>query len=832
MPNQGEPIFEAREAQRRIDEAARASHLELRRLAEPGIPGLVVADLNGRVLEANDAFLAMLGYSRAELEAGKIGWDELNLPETRPLDERALEQIKALGAAMPYEKEMVHRDGRTVPVLLCPAALAGAPGEVICLILDTTELKRAKAARDRLESELTRRVAERTAELEDAKRRLREESGARMRAEADRQQLVGQLDESLAMLDALWKSAPIGLGYVDRDLRYVRINDKLASIHGMPVEAHIGRGVSEVSPSVDPHIVDRIRGVLETGQPVLDAELSGEKPANRGQHGWWLVSYYPVKLGGRTLGVGVLLKDITERKRAEQELSSSRLRLDIALAAARCGWFDWDLRTGVIVASKELEALYGLPPGGFGGTYAAWRELVHPEDLSEVEAPLSRALVTGDYFQDFRVVWPDGTIRWLLARSRIIRDPAGQPLRMVGVNVDITDLKQAEGALRANEARLRLLLERAPAILWTTDTHLRLTASMGAGLARGGLAPGEMMGAHVSEFLGVEDPGSAAIAAHLGALRGEEGGYEQEWRGRTLQVRVTPLSDHKRKTSGVVGMGVDITERVEAQHRIEALAAERGRLLAQSEEAVRARDVFLAVASHELRTPLTPLRISLQILQREHAKRPHDDRLSGRVEVAIRQVDRLSHLVENMLDIARGTMGWRVAIEPRAIDVAQLVRDVAARFTRDAARARSPLELCLVSPAMAWVDPAHIELVLGSLLSNAIKYGAGKPIEVSVERRPEVIRLAVRDHGAGVAPEERERIFGLFARAVSERRYGGLGLGLYIARQIVDASGGRITCSGEPGAGATFEVELPVGPPAQANAVSSAEPLDPGHQDV
>lgn len=278
-------------------------------------------------------------------------------------------------------------------------------------------------------------------------------------------------------------------------------------------------------------------------------------------------------------------------------------------------------------------------------------------------------------------------------------------------------------------------------------------------------------------------------------------------------------------------------------------APDAGHLLACAEEAVRARDVFLAVASHELRTPLTPLRLNLQLLQRELAGRPELEHLSRQVEVALRQIDRLSSLAENLLDIARGTLGWRLPIEARAVDLTELAREVAARFAGEAARARSPIELRLDAPAIGWIDPARIALVLASLLSNAIKYGAGRPVTVRVRSRPGWVRVSVEDQGIGIAKEEKDRIFGLFERAVSERRYGGLGLGLYIAKQIVDAHGGRIACSSEPGRGATFEVDLPAadgrvgaapevygraGPDAGAKAgdASAAEPLDPGHEDV
>jgi PAS domain S-box-containing protein len=259
-----------------------------------------------------------------------------------------------------------------------------------------------------------------------------------------------------------------------------------------------------------------------------------------------------------------------------------------------------------------------------------------------------------------------------------------------------------------------------------------------------------------------------------------------------------------------IGTSLDITERKEAE-------VERQRLLHQAEEALRVRDVFLTVASHELRTPLMPLRLNLQMVQRALGTRQPEQHLPECIEVALRQVDRLSRLVEDMLDVARGRP-WQITIQTTEVDMAKLCADVAARFADLASRARCTIELRASPLAIARIDPARIEQVVEHLLSNAIKYGAGAPITLRVEPRPGRVVVAVEDHGIGIAPDAQEKIFGLFVHAASELRYGGLGLGLYIARQIVEAHGGRISCSSRPGAGATFEVDLPTGPTARQEA--------------
>ena len=175
-----------------------------------------------------------------------------------------------------------------------------------------------------------------------------------------------------------------------------------------------------------------------------------------------------------------------------------------------------------------------------------------------------------------------------------------------------------------------------------------------------------------------------------------------------------------------------------------------------------------------------------------------------------RQGTRLTHLVEALLDVARLSTG-RLQLGREEFDLAELAREVTGRFAEDLARAGCELQLHLRPVRGCW-DRLRVEQVLTNLLANAIKFGPGQPIEVHVEGEGGLARLVVRDHGQGISPEAQQRIFERFERAVSFRSFGGLGLGLYVSRQIADAHGGRIRVASEPGHGATFTVELPALP--------------------
>jgi signal transduction histidine kinase len=184
-------------------------------------------------------------------------------------------------------------------------------------------------------------------------------------------------------------------------------------------------------------------------------------------------------------------------------------------------------------------------------------------------------------------------------------------------------------------------------------------------------------------------------------------------------------------------------------------------------------------------------------------------RLLGHLEVSRRQVKKLAELMNGLLDVARLSEG-RLRIEREEMDLVGLVREVAARLHPQAEQAGSPLVLETDEPVVGQWDRLRLEQVVSHLLSNAIKYGAGHPVSVLVQRTGERAVLAVRDRGIGIEPQVLARLFRKFERGVSERHYGGLGLGLYVTQQILRAMGGSVSAESTPGQGSTFTVELPL----------------------
>jgi signal transduction histidine kinase len=249
-----------------------------------------------------------------------------------------------------------------------------------------------------------------------------------------------------------------------------------------------------------------------------------------------------------------------------------------------------------------------------------------------------------------------------------------------------------------------------------------------------------------------------------------------------------------------------------------AVALDNARLYQQAQLAVSMRDEFLQVAAHELRTPITSLKLHLQSLLRAantSGPPPSMEKLRTQLEAADRIAGKLNVLVSELLDISRITAG-SLHLTLEEVDLSSVVREVASRFEGQAAQAGSQLHVAADTPLVGHWDRLRLEQVTANLLSNAIKYGAGTPVHIETGATGDRATLVVRDGGIGIEPEALPRLFGRFERAVSGRHYGGLGLGLYITREIVQALSGTVRVESAPGKGAAFTVELLLGVPGDA----------------
>jgi PAS domain S-box-containing protein len=325
-----------------------------------------------------------------------------------------------------------------------------------------------------------------------------------------------------------------------------------------------------------------------------------------------------------------------------------------------------------------------------------------------------------------------------------------------------------------------------------------------------GYSSSEAIGRHFSIFYPAEaiargDPEHELMSAVRDGRFEEEGiRIRKDGSAYWAHVVITALRDESGRAWGFSKLVRETT----AQRRSEE---ERTRLVSKLTEALRARDEFLSVASHEFKTPLTTLQLQVQSLQRgarrELAAAAASDRLAAKLAMIERQVERMTELINNLLDVS-GIMAGRLRMKIEDVDLAAVTRDIAARLRGPLADAGCELLLDAETPVTGRWSRLRIEGIVTNLLLNAMKYGPGKPIWLTVRAMGGDARLEVRDHGIGIAEGDQARIFERFERAVSEQ-YSGIGVGLWVVRQTVEAFGGTVRVKSAVGAGSTFTVDLP-----------------------
>lgn len=505
---------------------------------------------------------------------------------------------------------------------------------------------------------------------------------------------------------------------------------------------------------------------------------------------------------------------------------------------------------------------------------SGWLEALHPEDRERVAHGWAQAVAHKAHVEmEYRLRRPDGSYTWTVARAAPVLNEDGSVREWIGTNTDITEKKRVEyqqkflvsaTAALAESLNVDVTLEKAAQVAvnsiadWCIITVLdsrsgnpRRVAVTNRDAARAQqfrTATEGLLGENRFSFgtAHVLRTGEAQLLPRfeeplVGELSAAHPDIEEMVRelaprslmavpmrvagGRILGVITLMTTNESRR-----GYGAPDLAFAEEFARRCAIAIENAQLLKQAQEAIEARDEFLAVASHELKTPLTPLLLQLHTLQKklhEYAREEQQAWLAQRLDKLGRQGERLNRLISQLLDLAR-IVGGRLQLEPDLVELTALVRDVVAEFKEqgELTRSGSDVRLQLEDSVVGQWDRMRLEQVITNLLSNALKYGAGKPVTVSVAVRNEAAQITVQDQGIGIAPQDQERIFGRFERAASVRHYGGLGLGLFIVRQIVEAMGGTIRVVSDPGKGATFIAQLPLNLPRE-QPVETPQPILP-----
>lgn len=733
--SQGRPAAEQTPA----DAAPRASEIRYRRLVDSNIIGVIVANTDGRVIEANDRFLGMLGYTRADVEAGRVRWDTITPPEWRAVDEHILQQLQAVGACAPCEKECLHRDGHRVPILAAVALLDGIGGDCICLIDDLTQRRQAQEA------------------ARESEKRLR------------------------SLIDGLGPSMFVGLLTPDGTL--IEVNQAALTATGLTREDMLGRPCADIYPftysrDVQQQLNEAIdrsaRG--EASRYDMEIRTADDQPI--------IIDFSLQPLRGESGRVEFLVPSavvITERKQAEDALREREHRLSEAQRVAQLGSWTIELPSFRLIWSEEMYRIYGVSPETFVPSIESALGCLHPDDRPLMQEWI-RACVANEKPGDLevRAIHPDANTRTVLGRGESVQDEANRPIRVIGTVQDITERKRAE----VEKIRLHRVLEAILNEIYIFDnTTLRFEYANDCAQRNLGYSMDALRALTPLDLK--PEFSEAGFNQLIGPLRRHEQPKLQfETVHRRADGSLYPVEVHLQlieRDGESVFLAVinDITERRVAETAIEQanlrLQTLSRRLLdiQETERRQIARELH-----DDIGQALSAAKINLQSLQRD----PDPGDMASRLQDTIA-------IVEDTLERVRSLS---VEMRPTLLDDLGLAAALRWLADREASRANLGLEFHCTAPDTRLdtsVETACFR-VAQEALANIVKHAGARNIVVDLQAQGGRLHLRVSDDGAG------------FDVAAAHRRAArGASLGLLGMEERAALAGGGIEWSSTSGQG-------------------------------
>ncbi len=749
--------------ERRKDFATREAFNEdtFRTLFQTASIGMVISETGTRrLLHVNEKFCQITGYARQEL----IGMRALDLthPDDRRSDDEKYQLAMRSGASQNLsEKRYLRKDGSVAWVRINASYVRGAAGEplrTMAVVEDVTERMQAEAAARQTE------------------RRLK------------------------TFLDGI----PDRVRMKDAEGRYVAASLSDAQALGVAtVDEIIGKTLADFRPAAV------ARREMDEDREIMRSRRTLRAEHRRGDGQWYDVIKAPIwDESGKPAGVVTVARDITERKRIEEELRETEYRLREFLDGIPSrAWFK-DAQGRYLMLNSREAAARGSQADSMIGKSA--QELLTAEEADLVDAEDNRVLEEGKTMRIERQSNVNG--EWHEIVKAPVRSRDGAVIGIVGVSRDISERKRAETALRESESRLRAFLDAIPDPAWLKDTDGRFSAVNRSYAATVGLSPADILGKRSLDLVPLNSAAALDVEAEdqqvmkaAGPMRFERA-FIRDAESRWHEIIKAPIRGEDGAVIGLVAVARDIGERKRAEAELRAAKA-------AAEDANRAKGEFLSHMSHELRTPMNAI---LGFTELALLEQPDASQVEHLIKITAASKS-LLRVINDVLDFERVEAG-KVQLESidfRLSDVLQNVRDVVEHSAAEKGLALRMTAEDGVPPRLNG-DPVRVGQVLINLCANAVKFTARGTVELRVRAdaatsAPRMLHFSVRDTGIGISAEEQARLFQPFTQADSSttRRYGGTGLGLVICKRLIELMGGRIWIESKAGAGTTVQFTLP-----------------------
>jgi len=601
------------------------------------------------------------------------------------------------------------------------------------------------------------------------------------------------------------ESLPLHFFCKDLDGRMLFANQRCYDLMGITPEQFIGKTDYDLFPKelADKYTADDAK-IIETGEPYEDVE------ENRGPDGdviYVHVLKAPIKdADGKIVGVQGVFWDVSDRKRAEEAARRSEERFrQLAENIREVFWITSLDGDEMVYVSPAYEDIWGLEVADLYENPHRWMELIHDEDRPRVAEAFHARVDTGVYNEQYRIVRPDGEIRWIRDRGFPVRDETGRIYRVAGLAEDITKRRLIQEELRHSNDRFRRLVESNIIGIVVTDLQKRVLEANDlfldmVGYSRDELEAGEIRWKRLTpqEFHEADNRALSELRENQVCTPWEKEYIRKDGSRVPVLVGVTALSEHWQEAISFI---VDMSEQKRTEEELQIA-------LEAADAANRAKGHFLANMSHEIRTPMNAIIGMTELLLGMSLSREQREYLS----IVLDSAEALLKLVNDILDFSKIEAG-KLEIEKMEFGL----RDCIGGAMKALAIQGHQRGLELVThfarsvPERVIGDQSRLRQVLVNLIGNAIKFTDDGEVVVRIEVESLVeddlhLHISVSDTGAGIPEEKLEHIFEAFEQLDSSmaRKFGGTGLGLAISSKLVELMGGRIWCESEVGQGTTF----------------------------
>ncbi|MDB5120532.1 MAG: domain S-box protein [Sphingobacteriales bacterium] len=730
------------------------------KIYESDLIGIVVSSFNGAIIDANDTFLKMLGYTQEDLASNSIRWDKMTPPEFKEISEQVIYQLQSTGVSTPFEKQYFRKDGSRIWVLLGAARLTNEQqkGDAVTYMIDISEKK----------------IAENQASI--------------------LQSIIEQQQEEFK---SVFMNAPAFITIRrGSELRYDFVNKMVMDFSGR--DDYFGKTLQEIQPNILSSEDDQmIREVYETGIPKRDVRHRITYKSEAGNSKEMYLDYYlsPVyDCNNKVDGITTFGFEVTDLVMANQEMELSRNRFSFVT--------DNMLHKTLIINSQDkidylnkawLEYLDVTPKQS---QHIDWRGFVHPDDMDEMLKNWSQAIETGSQFSmEIRYKSANGTYRTHLTQANTLNDANGNMIMRIAISTDIHDQKEQVKQLEESEIYFRTLADETPFMVWKSDAEGRCVYVNKKWIEITGVSFEESLGFGFNKVMVVD---KANVREEWLAAIDSRTSYQTKFKLRIsngeLRWVIAQANPYYLQDAfaGFIGSIVDITDQEVASQALRELSEKK--------------DEFLSIASHELKTPLTSVKAFIQLI--EKSINPEEKTFKFATK-ASEHLSRLERLISDLLDVSKINAG-KLSYNEAAFDFHEMVEELIKSVQHSTPKHTLILEH---SDQFQYLgDKYRIEQVIYNLLSNAIKYSPeADTIIIKSTLYNNNVFFSVTDFGIGIDSEDIGRIIDRYYRVdETSMRFQGLGLGLFISNEILKRHKGQLWIESIKGEGSTFYFQLPL----------------------